>query len=253
MTPSQPSLVSDAAIEVEGVGRTFSGGSADVEVLRNVSFSVDTGEWVAIMGPSGSGKTTLLHALGGLDRVDAGSISVGGRPLSATSESERAKRRRGEIAYVFQQYNLLSDLTALENVMLPLRMNGASRRAARRQAVAILSRLGLGARRRAHPSQLSGGEQQRVALARALVVEPTVLLADEPTGALDTVAGNLVLEVLREQHEAGQTIVMVTHDHRVASSADRILTMRDGEVTEEHRLRAVHSSDLGNLLSLDLD
>ncbi len=248
-----PSNERTPAIDARNVSRHHGEGAAKVDILRSVSFTVDAGEWVAVMGPSGCGKTTLLHALGGLDHIDSGTILLDGSPLSEASEADRAKRRRTEIAYVFQQYNLLSDLTALDNVMLPLRMVGKGKRESKKLANEMLDRLGLAARGNAHPATLSGGEQQRVALARALVVSPLVLLADEPTGALDSESGALVLDLLRDQHRNGQTIVMVTHDHRVAAAADRILTMNDGELHDEHRMGAVHQSDLSNLLTLDVD
>ncbi len=238
-------------IEAVEICRHFGTDTTRVDVLRTVCLQVEAGEWVAIMGPSGSGKTTLLHALGGLEPVDSGSISISGESLSH-SEASRARRRRNDVAFVFQQYNLLGDLTALDNVALPLRMQGLRRRAARGQASSLLDRLGLVDRMHAHPAQLSGGEQQRVAIARALAVEPVVLMADEPTGALDSDSGSLVLDLLRSQHERGQTIVMVTHDHRVASAADRVVTMHDGQLVDEHRMRAVHASDLQHLISLDV-
>lgn len=241
------------AIEANEVSRHFGTGTARVDVLSDVSFVVEVGEWVAIMGPSGSGKTTLLHVLGGLDGVDSGSVLVGGKPMSAAGEAERARRRRSEVSYVFQQYNLLSDLTALQNVMLPLQMLGMRKRSANTRATEILDQLGLSPQAGDYPATLSGGEQQRVALARALVVEPLVLLADEPTGALDTDAGSMVLDLLKTRHDNGQTLVMVTHDHQVAAKADRILRMVDGKLVDEHRMGAVHASDLSNLLRLEVD
>ncbi len=250
--PTDSDPTEQPAIEAHGVHRTLGQGASATTVLRGVSLQIERGEWVAIMGPSGSGKTTLLHALGGLDHVDGGTIHLGGHEISAATETERARLRRTEVAFVFQQYNLLSDLSALDNVCLPLRMIGRGRRSARQAARAMLDELGLDDRRLAYPAELSGGEQQRVALARALVVEPLVLFADEPTGALDTAAGDIVLDALRRHHGDGQTIAMVTHDHRVASAADRVLSMRDGELTDEHRLRAVHAIDAQNLISLEL-
>ncbi len=241
------------AVEAIDLWRHLGDGGTGTQVLNGLSLTVQAGEWVSIMGPSGCGKTTLIHALGGLEGIDAGSISIGGCDLGDASERERARLRRTEIAYVFQQYNLLSDLTALENVMLPLRLAGRSRRGARREAHVMLQRLGLEKRADAVPARLSGGEQQRVAIARALAIEPVVLLADEPTGALDAAASGHVLDLLRDQHRAGQTIVMVTHDHRVAAAADRIVMMRDGRLVEEHHLRAVHPMDLPGLVRLEAE
>lgn len=241
------------AIDASNVSRHFLTGETRVDVLVNVSLSVETGEWVAIMGPSGSGKTTLLHALGGLDTIDGGVIEVAGLAMSQATEAQKAVRRRKEVAYVFQNYNLLSDLTALQNVMLPLQMLGERKGQARRLAAKVLDKLGLSSRQNSLPTSLSGGEHQRVALARALVVEPAVLLADEPTGALDTEAGAVVLDVLSAEHARGQTIVMVTHDHSVAAKADRIVRLVDGQIVDEHRMGAVRADDLSNLLRLELD
>jgi putative ABC transport system ATP-binding protein len=245
------SVDAGGVVRAERVERTLGEGDAARAVLRGMSLTVARGEWVAIMGASGSGKSTLLHLLGGLDRPDAGSLEVAGVDVVAASQGELAELRRRHLAYVFQQYNLLSDLDALSNVALPLRLQGVRKRAARRRAVDMLAALGLEDRAGAHPARLSGGEQQRVAIARALVIRPTVLLADEPTGALDSESAKVVLDTLDAQHREGQTIVMVTHDHRVAVRAQRILTMRDGRVGDEHRLSAVADDDLPHLVRLD--
>jgi putative ABC transport system ATP-binding protein len=207
------------------------GRAADAVVaLDRVSLAVDTGEWVAVMGPSGCGKTSLLHILGGLDTPDAGTVAIAGDVVTGRSEAYRARLRRTHIGYVFQQFNLVSELDVIGNVELPLRLAGMSRRAARLRARDLLDRLGVADRWRAAPTALSGGQQQRVAIARALIARPTVVLADEPTGALDSRAAVLVVGALAEAHRAGQTIVMVTHDAGVAASADRIVHMRDGRV-----------------------
>jgi putative ABC transport system ATP-binding protein len=203
------------------------GGEARLVVDR-VQLAVARGEWLAIMGPSGSGKSTLLHLLGGLIVPTAGSVWLSGVEISGRSESERAKLRRRHVGYVFQRYNLIDELAIVDDVGLPLRLRGVRRRHARREASALLDRLGLGERTGARPAELSGGEQQRVAIARALVAAPSVVLADEPTGALDSASAAAVLALLREACDRGQTIVMVTHDAAVAARADRTLHMSDG-------------------------
>jgi putative ABC transport system ATP-binding protein len=210
--------------------KRFGRGADAVVALDHVSLTVDPGEWVAVMGPSGCGKTSLLHILGGLDTPDAGTVAIAGELVTARSEAYRARLRRTHIGYVFQQFNLVSELDVIGNVELPLRLAGMSRRAARVRARDLLDRLGVADRWRAAPAALSGGQQQRVAIARALIARPTVVLADEPTGALDSRAAALVVGALAEAHQAGQTIVMVTHDAGVAASADRIVHMRDGRL-----------------------
>jgi putative ABC transport system ATP-binding protein len=183
------------------------------------------------MGPSGCGKSTLLHLLGGLDSPDAGTVSVDGEAVGGLSETERALLRRKRIGYVFQFFNLVQDFTVAENIELPMLLAGERRDAARRRRCELLEAVGLSDVADASPSQLSGGQQQRVAIARALANRPGVLLADEPTGNLDTESARQVLALLRAQHDAGQTIVMVTHDPRVAAAADRLLVMEDGRFT----------------------
>ena len=204
-------------------------------MLRGVSLSVGAGEWVAIMGPSGCGKSTVVHIVGGLDLPDDGTVAVDGTELTQLSVAERAGLRRQKIGFVFQQYNLVPHLDVVSNVELPMRLAGRRHRAAGRRARDLLVSLGLGDRAGEMPNSLSGGEQQRVAIARALANEPPLLLADEPTGALDSEATSTVLDILRQRHIAGQTIVMVTHDAEVAAAADRIVRMRDGEIVEPGR------------------
>ncbi len=238
-------------IIASGVQRTISHGARTVEILRGVDLTVEDGEWVAIMGASGSGKSTLLHLLGGLDLPDAGTITIKGRHLEGTSESERAIIRRSDVGYVFQSYNLLPELTALRNVALPLRLIGSNRRDAEAEAMSVLSSLGLEDQATQNVTELSGGEQQRVAMARAVAMNPSVLFADEPTGALDTEAGAAVMRLLAAQSDSGQTIVMVTHDHRVAAQADRMLVLSDGRFVEEHTLLDRGDHDFTNLVSLD--
>jgi ABC-type lipoprotein export system ATPase subunit len=180
------------------------------------------------MGPSGSGKSTLLYLLGGLVAPTSGVVHVAGEPISTYSESRRARFRRRQVGYVFQHYNLIDELSVVDDVSLPLRLNGVPARIARREARVLLDQLGLDDRRNARPGELSGGEQQRAAIARALIARPDVVLADEPTGALDSHAAAGVVELLRETARRGQTIVMVTHDRTIAGSADRTVHMADG-------------------------
>jgi putative ABC transport system ATP-binding protein len=217
--------------------KTFGTGPAAVAALRGADLSVGQGELVAIVGPSGCGKSTLLSLLGGLERADTGVIELAGERVDGLGEREWALRRRGRVGFVFQSFNLLATLAARENVQLPALLAGRSRREARRRAAELLTRLGLAGRADALPAQLSGGEQQRVAFARALVNDPAVLLADEPTGNLDSESRNQVLALLRGAHAEGQTILVVTHDPVVAATAERALVMRDGRVVSEVALR----------------
>jgi putative ABC transport system ATP-binding protein len=213
-----------------GLVKSFRADGVERPVLRGVALAVDPGAWVAVMGPSGCGKSTMLHLLGGLDLPDEGSIVLAGRDITALGVSDRAVLRRREVGYVFQQYNLISHLDVAANVELPQRLAGASRRQARQRGRELLELLGLTDRAGDLPGTLSGGEQQRVAIARAVANQPDLLLADEPTGALDSAASVLVLDLLRAQHDVGQTIVMVTHDPDVAAAADRTIHLRDGLV-----------------------
>ncbi|MFC4784411.1 ABC transporter ATP-binding protein [Nocardioides sp. MAHUQ-72] len=215
-------------VECRGVVKTYRSGARETRAVRGLDLDVDAGEWLAVMGPSGCGKSTLLHLLGGLDAADEGSVRVDGADLARLSEARRAVLRRARVGYVFQFFNLVQDMTVAENVELPVLLAGGSRQDARRRGRDLLTDVGLAELGRALPSQLSGGEQQRVALARALANQPGVLLADEPTGNLDTAAARQVLELLARQHAGGQTIIMVTHDPRVAAAADRLLVMEDG-------------------------
>jgi putative ABC transport system ATP-binding protein len=220
--------MSESIVSCRGLERMYRGGVRETRAVRGVDLDIAAGEWVAIMGPSGCGKSTLLHMLGGLDTPDAGSVIVAGHDLARLSETRRALLRRTEIGYVFQFFNLVQDFTVAENIELPMLLDGVSRRAARRRCRELLEAVGLTDIADSPPSDLSGGQQQRVAIARALANRPAVLLADEPTGNLDTESARQVLELLRAQRDAGQTIVMVTHDARVATAADRLLTMEDG-------------------------
>jgi len=226
----------ETALQAKGLAKTYSGDGIDVPALRGVDLDVADGEFVAVMGPSGCGKSTLLHLLGGLDRPSAGTIRLGGRQVESLSETEWAVVRRQEVGFVFQFFNLVANLTVAENVELPALLVGRPRSEARARRVELLERLGVEARADALPSRLSGGQQQRVALARALVNRPRVLLADEPTGNLDSDSARAVLAILREVQEDDQTLVLVTHDPRVAASADRVVRLRDGLVADETRL-----------------
>jgi putative ABC transport system ATP-binding protein len=197
-------------------------------VVDRVSLRVGRGEWLAIMGPSGCGKSTLLQMLGGLTTPTSGTVRVAGTSLANCSESRRARIRRRHVGYVFQRYNLIDELRVVDDVSLPLRLNGVSARRARAEAAQLLERLGLQHAAHARPGELSGGEQQRAAIARALVARPDVVLADEPTGALDTAAAQCVIALLGEACRQGQTIVMVTHDPSVAAAAHTVIHMIDG-------------------------
>lgn len=221
------------SISMVDVCRQYHLGSADVDALLNINLEIDQGEFVALVGPSGSGKSTLLNLLGGLDHPTSGEISVHDIPLHAASEEELTRHRRHNIGFIFQTFNLLPTLTALENVALPLMLGGVGLIERNQRAEALLKRVGLGERLHHRPTELSGGEQQRAAIARALINNPRLVLADEPTGNLDTSTGADVMQLLRELNtERGVTLVVVTHDQEVASYADRIVNLRDGEISK---------------------
>ncbi len=220
--------MTEVVVEARGIVRTYSSGAEAVHALRGVDLVVTRGEFLTITGPSGSGKSTLLHVAGGLDRPDAGSVLLQGRDLSLLPDEELALVRRRHLGFVLQFFNLLPTLTAAENVGFPLLLDGDP--AALDRARDALATVGLAERAGHRPSQLSGGEQQRVALARALVTKPAVVLADEPTGNLDSATGEGILELLRTTADRGQTIVMVTHDARTAEYADRVVRLADGRI-----------------------
>ena len=219
-------------LELRDVHRVHGSGETAVHALRGVSISVGSGELVAVMGPSGSGKSTLLNLCGGLDAPTRGEVVVEGQVLGTLSRRRLAAVRRRRVGYVFQELNLLPSLTAVENVALPLELDGRSIRAARRLALTALADLGLGDLAKRFPEQLSGGQQQRVAIARALVGERRLVLADEPTGALDSETGEAVLRVLRARVDAGAAAILVTHEARHAAWADRVVFLRDGVIVD---------------------
>lgn len=222
-------------IELVSVTRDYGNGD-QVPALANVSLSIASGERVAIMGPSGSGKSTLLHLICGLDRANSGEVKVEGQNLSLLSDDARTTLRREKIGMIFQTFNLLPTLTAIENVALPLRLQRESRRLAEERAAAMLDRVGLTHRGSHFPDTLSGGERQRVAIARALVFAPPLLLGDEPTGNLDSASAASILELLAGlQHELGTTLLLVTHDAQVAASCQRIISVRDGRIVDDRR------------------
>jgi putative ABC transport system ATP-binding protein len=222
-----------AAVELRNVWKTYGSGPSEVEALRAIDLSVDGGQLVAVMGPSGSGKSTLLTIAGSLEEPTSGEVLVDGFPLSGLSRNDRARLRRRSIGYVFQDFNLLPGLTAAENVGLPLELDGVGMKTARKRAVAVLEELGLADRAGRYPDDLAGGERQRVAIARAIVGERRLLLADEPTGALDSVNGEAVMRLLRTATRRGVAAVLVTHDAQLASWADRIIFLRDGRIVDQ--------------------
>ena len=225
-----------AVVEARGLVRRYLADGSSIRAVDGVDLVVEAGETVSVMGPSGCGKSTLLHLLGGLERPDAGELRLGGRRVDGFSETAWAVFRRRNVGFVFQAFHLVDELTAVENVELPALLLGVSRRDARRRAMDLLERLAVAGRAGQLPDRLSGGERQRVAVARALVNEPLVVLADEPTGNLDSRATGEILKLFAELRQAGQALLIVTHDARVASTADRLLRMRDGAIVAQTRL-----------------
>ncbi|HEX3620937.1 MAG TPA: ABC transporter ATP-binding protein [Acidimicrobiales bacterium] len=220
-------------LELHGVSKMYGDGAAQVHALRDVSLTVDEGELVAVMGPSGSGKSTLLTIAGTLEEPTEGEVLVGGTAVVGMSRNDRARLRRRSIGYVFQDFNLLAGLTAAENVSLPLELDGVSAKSARESGLRALEELGLLQRAGSFPDQLSGGERQRVAIARAVVGNRTLLLADEPSGALDSANGDAVIRLIRAACQRGVAGVVVTHDAQLASWADRVVFLRDGRVVDQ--------------------
>jgi putative ABC transport system ATP-binding protein len=224
----------EALLKAVDVSKTYHSGSVSYRALRGVSLSVQPGEFVAIVGPSGCGKSTLLHLLGGLDRPDSGDVLLEGKSICNLDETSQTLLRRRRIGFVFQKVHLLPMLSAIENVMVPLRLDGVELATARPRGNNALAAVGMEHKLANRPGELSGGEAQRVAIARALVMSPAILLADEPTGALDSANGKMVIDLFREVvNKHHQTLVIVTHDMSVAAAADRVVKMRDGEIVDE--------------------
>lgn len=221
-------------VQTENLTRIYGSGETAVTALDHVNLSVNEGEFLAVMGPSGCGKSTLLHLIGGLDRPTEGRVLLAGQDLTQMDDDSLTLLRRRKIGFVFQFFNLIPVLTALENVALPLLLDGVPAKEARQRAVEWLERMGLGERLHHRPDQLSAGQQQRVAIARAMVTEPALILADEPTGNLDTRAGDDIANLLRQTvSQWGGTVLMVTHDPRIAAYADRIIFLKDGRIVDE--------------------
>ena len=220
-------------VEAKGLRKTYESDGMPVRALRGVNLTIGEGEFVAVMGPSACGKSTLLNLLAGLDTPNEGEIVLAGEQLTGRSENELARLRRAHIGIVFQFFNLLEGMTVLENAALPAIIAGSPRKKAEARARDLLDLLGLADKAKNTPGVLSGGQRQRLAIARALANKPTLLLADEPTGALDTAGGQEIIELFRRLHRDGQTILLVTHDHEVASGAERIVQMRDGRVIDD--------------------
>ncbi len=222
-------------LEIKKVSKIYGEGTAKVVALNNVSLQVNKGDFIAIMGPSGSGKSTLLNVIGGLDNLSSGEVILEGKRIDNLDENALVDIRRGQITYVFQQYHLLPSLTALENVLLALMFCGASEKA--EKAMDILKALGLEKRAGHKPSELSGGEQQRVATARALVNDPSLILADEPTGNMDQKTGRGILGLFNQLNKDGRTIIMVTHNPEIAKQAKEIVVLRDGQIEDKINLK----------------
>jgi putative ABC transport system ATP-binding protein len=237
-------------LRARGLYKTYGKEAGLVRAVDGVDVDVAAGETLAVMGPSGCGKSTLLHLLGGLDRPTAGELYLAGRRIDQLGERALARIRRDAVGFVFQAFHLMDELTAVENVELPALLAGRPARAARRQAVRLLEQVGLADRARFLPTALSGGQRQRVAIARALIGDPQVVLADEPTGNLDSEATLDVLRLFEHLHQAGQTLVVVTHDSRIAATADRLISMRDGSFLDETRLTGGTTGSLGALAGL---
>jgi putative ABC transport system ATP-binding protein len=223
-------------IEIEDITKVYRMGDEELRALDGVSLRVDPGDWVAIMGPSGSGKSTLMNVIGCLDQPTSGSYKLDDQEVGRMNDEQLAAVRNRKVGFVFQTFNLLSRTSALQNVELPLTYAGVGVRDRRARAVAALERVGLGDRLNHRPNELSGGQQQRVAIARALINEPAIILADEPTGNLDSHAGAEIMEIFHQLHAQGMTIVMVTHDPNLGSQCERIVRILDGQITSDERL-----------------
>jgi ABC-type lipoprotein export system ATPase subunit len=243
-------VASTSVLHARGLGKHYGLGEGLVRAVDGVDLEVAPGETVAVMGPSGCGKSTLLHLLSGLDRPSSGEVWLAGRRIDTLRERALAHMRRTDVGFVFQAFHLMDELTAAENVELPALLAGHLPGTARRRAAELLERVGLADRAGFLPAALSGGQRQRVAIARAMSNEPLVVFADEPTGNLDSVATVDVLRLFEILHEAGQTLVIVTHDARIAATADRLISMRDGAFIDETRLSGGTTGNLGALVGL---
>ena len=241
----------ECALRARGLRKEYGRAEGLVRAVDHIDLDVARGETLAVMGPSGCGKSTLLHLLGGLDRPSSGELWMGDRRLDQMNEKDLARLRRSEVGFVFQAFHLMDELTARENVELPVLLSGRSQSEARRRAAELLGDVGLSDRADHLPTALSGGQRQRVAIARALANEPLVVFADEPTGNLDSAATLDVLALFQRLHSEGQTLVIVTHDERIAATADRLITMRDGEFVDETLLAGGTTGRLGAYLGLD--
>src|SRR6516165_4240799 len=245
--------MSETLLQARRLSKDYGRGGGLVRAVDEVDLEVAAGETVAVMGPSGCGKSTLLHLLGGLDRPTAGEIWLAGQSLGRLTERALARLRRDAVGFVFQAFHLMDELTAVENVELPALLAGRSPRAARRRAAGLLEQVGLADRAKFLPSGLSGGQRQRVAIARALASDPVIVLADEPTGNLDSAATTDVLRLFDQLHANGQTLVVVTHDERIAATADRLISMRDGRFVDETKLTGGTERALSVLTGLEAD
>jgi putative ABC transport system ATP-binding protein len=223
----------DVVIRVEGLSKEYRMGSEVVHALRGVNLEIRRNEYVAVMGPSGSGKSTFMNLIGCLDVPSAGQYWLNGQPVAGMEESSLARIRNREIGFVFQSFNLLPRASALDNVALPLLYSGVSKRARRERAAVMLEKVGLGSRKDHRPNEMSGGQRQRVAIARALVTHPALLLADEPTGALDSKTGEEIMALFGELHAQGQTLMLVTHEADIAEYAKRVLYLKDGVIERD--------------------
>jgi putative ABC transport system ATP-binding protein len=242
---------SEPVLRARGLCKFYGKDESLVRAVDGIDLDVAAGETLAVMGPSGCGKSTLLHLLGGLDQPSAGEIRLAGQRLDQMGERALARLRRSAVGFVFQAFHLMDELTAAENVELPMLLDGRSPRAARRRAEDLLTQVGLTDRAAFLPAALSGGQRQRVAVARALANEPLIVLADEPTGNLDSAATLEMLRLFESLHAAGQTLVIVTHDARIAATADRLISMRDGAFADETRLTGGNTGRLADLAGLD--
>lgn len=220
-------------IELKNISKSYTLGEQELKVLDNINFKVEKGEFVSIIGPSGSGKSTMMNILGLLDVADSGEYLLDDKSIKEANDSILADIRNKKIGFIFQSFNLLPKMNALENVQVPLMYRGINKKESQKKAYEILEKVGLKGREKHMPSQLSGGQQQRVAIARALIGNPEIILADEPTGALDSKTGNEVMELLQELNKEGQTIILITHDISIANRANRIVKMMDGKLEEE--------------------